>query len=41
MATFYEVKQLLCRVFGHRVSEDNDDDITIELRSYETMKKSL
>lgn len=34
MATFYEVKQLLCRVFGHRVSEDNDDDITIELRSY-------
>ena len=34
MATFYEVKQLLCRLFGHRDIEDNDDDITVELRSY-------
>ena len=34
MATFYEVKQLLCRLFGHRNIEDNDDDITVELRSY-------
>ena len=33
MATFYEVKQLLCRLFGHRDIEDNDDDITVELRS--------
>ena len=31
MATFYEVKQLLCRLFGHRDIEDNDDDITVEL----------
>ena len=29
MATFYEVKQLLCRLFGHRDIEDNDDDITV------------
>ena len=34
MATFYEIKQLLCRLFGHRDIEDNDDDITVELRSY-------
>lgn len=34
MATFYEVKQLLCRLFGHRDIEDNDDDITFEHRSY-------
>ena len=34
MATFYEVKQLLCRLFGYRNIEDNDDDITVELRSY-------
>lgn len=34
MATFYEVKQLLCWLFGHRDIEDNNDDITVELRSY-------
>lgn len=30
MATFYEVKQLFCRLVGHKDVEDNDDDITVE-----------
>lgn len=34
MVTFYEVKQLLCRLFGHRDIEDNDDDVTCESRFY-------
>ena len=34
MATFYEVKRLICRLFGHRDIEDNDDDVIVELRSY-------
>lgn len=34
MATFYEVKQLLCKVLGGGNIEDNDDDITIEVRSF-------
>ena len=34
MATFYEVKQLLCRLFGQRDIEDNDDDIIFETRLY-------
>lgn len=33
MATFYETKQLLCRLFGNREVEDNDDDILIDLRN--------
>ena len=32
MATFYEVKQLLCRLFGHRDIEDNDDDIEVNAK---------
>ena len=34
MATFYEVKQLICRLLGRRNIDDNDDDITLELRLY-------
>ena len=33
MASYYEVKQLLCRLFGNRIQEETDDDITIELRT--------
>ncbi len=33
MASYYEVKQLLCRLFGNRTQSENDDDITIELRT--------
>lgn len=33
MASYYEVKQLLCRLFGNRLQEETDDDITIELRT--------
>ena len=34
MATFYEVKQLLCRLFGYRNIKDNDDDIIVEFYPY-------
>lgn len=34
MATFYEVKQLLCRLFGYRDIKDNDDDIIVEFHPY-------
>lgn len=33
MATFYETKQLLCRILGYRDVQDNDEDIVIELRN--------
>lgn len=34
MATFYEAKQLLCRLFGYRDIKDNDDDIIVEFHPY-------
>lgn len=34
MATFYEVKQLLCSLLGQREVDDNDDDIIFEPRFY-------
>ena len=34
MATFYEVKQLLCRLLGHREVGESDEDIKLELHSY-------
>ncbi|MCJ7855337.1 hypothetical protein MUJ63_03375 [Lachnospiraceae bacterium NSJ-143] len=36
MATFYETKQLICRLLCGRNIEDSDDDITIDLRSFRT-----
>lgn len=33
MSTYYEVKRLLCRLFGCRDIEDTDDDIQIDLQS--------
>ena len=33
MASYYEVKQLLCRLFGNRIQEENNDDIIIELHT--------
>lgn len=33
MASYYEVKQLLCRLFGNRLQEENNDDIIIELHA--------
>lgn len=32
MATFFEIKQLICRLFGNRSIVDNDEDITIDIR---------
>lgn len=40
MATFYEVKQLLCRIFGIRNIEDNDDDIIVEIRPLREQQKN-
>lgn len=34
MATFYEIKQFICRLLGYRLKEDNDDDVTFEPRFY-------
>lgn len=34
MVTFYEVKQLLCRLLGLRGINDNDDDIVFESHSF-------
>ena len=31
MVNFYEIKQLIARVFGVRSIEDNDEDIIVEL----------
>lgn len=33
VASYYEVKQLLCRLFGNRLQEENNDDIIIELHT--------
>lgn len=33
MATFFEVKQLLCRMFGYRDSIDNENDVIIDIRN--------
>ena len=32
MATFFEIKQLICRLFGNRDIVDNDEDITVDIR---------
>lgn len=32
MATFFEIKQLICRLFGIRDIVDNDEDITVDIR---------
>ena len=32
MATFFEIKQLICRMFGIRDIVDNDEDITVDIR---------
>ncbi len=34
MVTFYEAKQLLCRVLNGKNIEDNDDDIVVEFRPF-------
>ncbi len=31
MATYYEMKQLLCRLFGYRDVDNTDEDIQIEV----------
>ena len=41
MVTFYEAKQLLCRILGGRNIEDNDDDITIELRPFREQHEKM
>lgn len=33
MANFYELKDLICRAFGQRLLEQNDEDVEIELRN--------
>ena len=32
MATFFEIKQLICRLFGIRDRVDDDEDITVDIR---------
>lgn len=32
MATFFEIKQLICRLFGNKDIVDNDEDITVDIR---------
>ncbi|MDO4277348.1 MAG: hypothetical protein Q4C69_00850 [Lachnoclostridium edouardi] len=34
MATFFEIKQLICRLFGIRDIVDNDEDITVDIRPW-------
>ena len=31
--TYYEVKELICRLFGYRDIEINDDDISVVMRN--------
>lgn len=33
MATYYEFKQLIGKIFGHRVIEENDDDIVVNQKN--------
>lgn len=33
MVTYYEVKELICRLFGYRDIEINDDDISVVMRN--------
>ncbi|MCD7997693.1 MAG: hypothetical protein LUH21_10695 [Clostridiales bacterium] len=34
MVTFFEIKQLICRLFGNRDIVDNDEDITVDIRPF-------
>lgn len=34
MATFFEIKQLICRLFGNRDVVDSDEDITVDIRPF-------
>ena len=33
MATYYEIKELVCRIFGYRDIEINDEDVSIVIKN--------